>query len=398
MKDSKLKSEDLIRIRKGLGGGAKATTQTARIARKLAAKTTKRNKITVSVKKIDEGEHQFGMDTRHKITLKKGGVPKVKGYMTFEKGLIPDPDMPDGGGWARADRRVMADLHKRTPSGKAVRGPASLSLTGITPAGVKVRPLEGVSWEDTHKKYANKTMKPNDLKRGLQEIGKKFPTATKVSGWRITGRRDKLVKAFDKPLPIVNANGRQWEGLNAQSTINLRTARVALPKIEAPKSIIDTVRRNAAKLKGAMRGVNKPRVGFSAPLEAAFTSYTTGGGTTGAATAAASTAGAGAGVGAILKKVGGAVVKAAPILGKVGARAVPGLMLATGAYDVGRVAYEGYKAHEAASDARKNEASMNERYGTVEAATQTRHANDRKRAKKAVEKKNSNLKQGYLLK
>jgi hypothetical protein len=67
--------------------------------------------------------------------------------------------------------------------------------------------------------------------------------------------------------------------------------------------------------------------------------------------------------------------------------AVP-LMVAGAAYDVGRTVYEGVGAYNAAQHQKRTEAHTKEKYGSIEAATRTRHENDRKRArvKEAIDK------------
>jgi hypothetical protein len=57
---------------------------------------------------------------------------------------------------------------------------------------------------------------------------------------------------------------------------------------------------------------------------------------------------------------------------------------------------EGVRALKAQHDARKEKAGSEAKYGTVDAATRTRHANDRKR-ERAKRKNNANLKTGYKL-
>ncbi len=371
MRDSKLKSKDLIQIRQGLGGGSKATTQTARIARKLAEKTLKRNRITASVKRtVLDPEMEFGSDTYHKVTIKKGGIPQVEGNITFEKGLYPDLEdgkYAKGSGWARVSRAKKAELDAKSLTGRATRDPAALQITGIKPAGLKVDPQGGYGWDKAHKDYANKVMKPNDLKRGIKEIGKRFPSANKIAGWRITGRRDKLIKEFETKHPTIVKQG----GLDSQSHINIRVQSINLPK--PPKSSKPIFRPNATKLKGAFKKIRAKKYGAAAPIEAAFTSYATGGGVEGAATAAASTTAFGAGIRASLKKAGAVAAKHAPGLIKVAGKAAVPLAVASAGYDLFRVGQEGYRAHEAATDARRNEAYMNENYGSIEAATRTRH-------------------------
>ncbi len=385
MRDSKLGSKDLIKIRKSLGGGATATTQTARIARKLAEKTTKRNKITVSVKRQTlDPEFEFGSDTYHRVVIKKGGVPKIHAKLTFEKGLFPDTEdgkLAKGSGWARVNRRMRAELDRRSSTGKAVRAPAALAISDIAPYGVKVRPHEGYSWQDAHKEHANKTMKPNDLKRGIKELAKKFPSAGKIAGWRVTGRRDKLINEFETKHPQVVKAG----GLSSQSHINIRVQNINLPKHTPKKKVL---KPNTTKLKGALKGVlkkaNHRKWGGAAPLEAAFTSYATGGGTTGAATAAAATTGIGAGIKTVLRKA----AQHAPGIARVAGKASVTLAIATAGYDVYRTVKEGVKAKQASDDAKANEKYMKDNYGSIEAATATRHAKDQKRAKKEVVARN----------
>jgi hypothetical protein len=100
------------------------------------------------------------------------------------------------------------------------------------------------------------------------------------------------------------------------------------------------------------------------------------------------------GAGKLLTKVAqsGAGRAASAAVSKVAAP----LLVLQGAYDAARIGKAGYDAFSAGQSAKRNEADQSKRYGTVDAATRTRHANDRKRAR--VAKNNSNkLKTGYKL-
>jgi len=71
-------------------------------------------------------------------------------------------------------------------------------------------------------------------------------------------------------------------------------------------------------------------------------------------------------------KIAGSVARS-PVTRAVGKVAVP-VGIVADAYTIGVAANEGVKAAQAYTDAKHNEAAMTERYGTVEAATRTRHA------------------------
>jgi hypothetical protein len=332
MKDSKLKSEDLIKIRQGLGGDAKATTQTARLARKVAEKTKKRNKVTVAlIPKKDPN-----LSRTHDFLIKKGGIPRAGGdlvYNSFRKESItgaPSIGIVDVGSIATTDR------------------------AGNT---------QGFDW-DAHNKHAGKTLSSKDVRAALTEVKKKLPGAYAVIGHRDTG-----VKADSDMV----------------QHLKLPSAKPGLSRLEK------AVRSNSTRLRGAMRGVEMlpPKLGkalargpagaITAPLEAGFTAYASGGGATGAATAAAATTGAGAGITAAMKRVGTLAAKHAPGLARVAGKAAVPLAVASAGYDLFRTVNEGYKAHEAATDARRNEAYMNDNYGSIEAATATRHRRQRER-------------------
>jgi hypothetical protein len=70
-------------------------------------------------------------------------------------------------------------------------------------------------------------------------------------------------------------------------------------------------------------------------------------------------------------------------------------MVLQGAFDVGRTAKAGFDAQQAGATARSEKAGSKKKYGTVAAATATRHARKKKIKTKVA---NSNLKQGYLIK
>jgi hypothetical protein len=87
---------------------------------------------------------------------------------------------------------------------------------------------------------------------------------------------------------------------------------------------------------------------------------------------------------------------AGKLAGKVLGRVAAPLLVIQGAYDAARIGKAGYDAFSAGQSAKRNEADQSKRYGSVGAATRTRHANDRKRER--VAKNNSNkLKTGYKL-
>jgi hypothetical protein len=304
-----------------MGGDAKATTQTARVVRKLAEKTAKRNKVTVQVT-----PHTEGGDLTHDFIIKKGGKVKAVGDMGYDA-LAGD---------------------------KNTRGLGLIEIKSIgTPEA-----HGGVNYDwDAHAKHAGKTLKPSDVKTAIKELGKKFPSARKVSGFRDTGAKG---------------------GTGKKQTINMPEPATATTRLEK------AVRRNSARLSGAMKGVEMlpsklgkslargPAGLVTAPLEAGFTAYATGGGATGAVTAAAATTGVGAGITTALKKAGTAAVKHAPGLARVAGKAAVPVAVAAAGYDLFRIANEGYKAHEAASNARTNEKYMSDNYGSIEAATRTR--------------------------
>jgi len=97
-------------------------------------------------------------------------------------------------------------------------------------------------------------------------------------------------------------------------------------------------------------------------------------------------------------RIAGAVGKTAAgkVAGAVLSKTAVPLMVAGAAWDVGRTVYEGVGAYNAGQHQKRTEAHTKEKYGSIDAATRTRHANDLKRARQAIAN-NANLKQGYKL-
>lgn len=85
---------------------------------------------------------------------------------------------------------------------------------------------------------------------------------------------------------------------------------------------------------------------------------------------------AGRAIGELTSKFGRTAV--GKVAGAVAAKTAVPLMVADAAYNTARIIHAGYGAAAAQNEARKNEADMTKRYGTVEAATATRHARNKK--------------------
>jgi len=337
MADSKLKSADLIRIRQGLGSGSKATTQTARLARKLAAKTKKRNKVTVSYSKSDLPWHE----DHHVAIVKRGGKPIANALIEYDKGV------DDLGYVANKNQRLVANR-----SGVKVN-PAKVGVWGIQPSGQTL--ADAIQKHDSIK---NTVLKPREVRTLFQSVRNQFPRADEVIGSRQSGAHmlgTKQKQGFRLPKPQVG-----------------------------PSRLEKAVRSNSSRLRGAMKGVEllPPKLSkalargpagvIAAPLEAGFTAYASGGGVTGAATAAAVTTGVGAGITTALKKAGTIAAKHAPGLARVAGKAAIPLAVAGAGYDLFRTAQEGTRAYQAHQAEKRNEQYMNENYGSIEAATATR--------------------------
>ena len=89
-------------------------------------------------------------------------------------------------------------------------------------------------------------------------------------------------------------------------------------------------------------------------------------------------------------KLGGTAAGRA--VGAVASRSAVPLMVAGAAWDAAQIAREGYNAADAEMERRRNEQFMEQNYGSVEAATETRK---RKERKKQI---STQLREGYLLK
>lgn len=80
--------------------------------------------------------------------------------------------------------------------------------------------------------------------------------------------------------------------------------------------------------------------------------------------------------------VGRAAARAAPMIARGLARVSPAGLAAVGAYDLGRLAYSVWGAFQAKRHKDKTRAHTKEKYGSVEAATRTRHARERARGER----------------
>jgi len=364
MKDSKLKSEDLIKIRQGLGGGSKATTQTARIARKLAEKTAKRNRISLEIdhdvwdERLEVDPHQYPVrnlyadgEQGRRAFIKKGGKRIAEADLAYNKG----------------GKHISVDM--------------------IGPAGSKIKGHVANTIEE-HDKYSRKVLSTRDVRNSMIELKKKFPNAETVGGWRGSGMRSKVQELMEsrytpEELETRIILGDDIDGVPDSDDIGRQ--KMKLPKLAEPEGrFARAVRSNSSRLRGAMKGVDmlSPKLGkalargpaglLTAPLEAGLTTYAKGGGVPLSVAAAATTGGFGAGITAALKKAGTVAAKHAPVLARVAGKAAVPLAVASAGYDLYRTVNEGYKAHKAATDARQNEAYMSENYGSIDAATATR--------------------------